>query len=173
MTYSNYHSCRDALRVPEYSHICVTNQALASKQKIQTDEDRKQKLVNGLHKQLAVSRSKVLIRFSEFFIHDPKKNNLFSSLCLLEDWIIQEIEVDGASTRELTSDALVLSTMVMASATVSRKASGPRRSTIPAIVNVFLGPGRRCVINNPTPRFYNRPQKRVRTRQVFRNAFTL
>ena len=77
MTYSNYHSCRDALRVPEYSHICVTNQALASKQKIQTDEDRKQKLVNGLYKQLAVSRSKVLIRFSEFFIHDPKKNNLF------------------------------------------------------------------------------------------------
>ena len=77
MIYSNYHSCRDAFRVPEYSHICVTKQALASKQKIQTDEDRKQKLVNGLHKQLAVSRSKVLIRFSEFFIHDPKKKQPF------------------------------------------------------------------------------------------------
>ena len=91
----------------------------------------------------------------------PKKTTFFSSLCLLEDWIIQEIEVDGASTRELTSDALVLSTMVMASATVSRKASGPRRSTIPAIVNVFLGPGRRWVINNPTPRFYTPPKKEL------------
>jgi hypothetical protein len=78
---------------------------------------------------------------------------------LLEDWIIQEIDVDGASTRELTSDALVLSTMVIASATVSRNASGPRRSTIPAIVNVFRGPGRRCVINSPTPRFYKQNKK--------------
>lgn len=42
--------------------------------------------------------------------------------------------------------------MAMASATVARNASAPRRSTIPAIANVFRGPGRRCVINNPTPR---------------------
>jgi len=81
------------------------------------------------------------------------KKNRFP-LCLLEDWIIQEKDVDGASTRELDSDALVLSTIVIASATVSRNASGPRRSTMPAIVNVFRGPGRRCVINNPTPWFW-------------------
>ena len=79
---------------------------------------------------------------------------------MLEDWIIQENDVDGTSARELASDALVLSTMVIASATVSRNASGPRRSTMPAIVNVFRGPGRRCVINNPTPRFYKRKHKK-------------
>ena len=67
---------------------------------------------------------------------------------------IQENGVDDASSRELDSDALVLSTMAIASATVSRNASCPKRVTIPAVVNVFRGPGRRCVINNPTPRFY-------------------
>ena len=53
----------------------------------------------------------------------------------------------------LASDALELSTMAIASATVPRKASAPRRSTIPAIMNVFRGCGPRCVINSPTPRF--------------------
>jgi len=52
------------------------------------------------------------------------------------------------------SDALEPSTMAMASATVSRNVSYPRRPTIPAISNVFRGRARRCVINNPTPRLY-------------------
>ena len=109
-----------------------------------------------MHKQLAVA-IQTLIRFSEFIIFmTKKKKNLFSPFACLRVGFIQENDVDGASTRELTSDALVLSTMVIASATVSRNALGPRRSTIPAIVNVFRGPGRRWVINNPTPRFYKK-----------------
>jgi len=45
--------------------------------KYQTDEDKSKKLINGLHKQLAVSRFKLLIRFPEFIIHDPKKQTTF------------------------------------------------------------------------------------------------
>lgn len=74
-------------------------------------------------------------------------------------------------SREPDSNTLVLSATVIASATVSRNASGPRRSTIPAIVNVFRGPGRRCVMNNATPRFYKKRKLKVENDKFSRNAY--
>lgn len=118
-------------------------------QKNQTDEDYVIKVVNGVNYAvnfIAVAMQ-ILVRFSEFVMHDQKKPSGFPSACYT---VIQENDV---ASKEPDSNPLVLSTTAIASATVSRNASGPRRSTIPAIVNVFRGPGRRCVINNPTPRF--------------------
>lgn len=57
---------------------------------------------------------------------------------------------DDAS--DVVPDTLECSIIVIASATVARNASAPRRSMIPAVLNVFWIFGWRCVINNPTPR---------------------